>query len=110
MANNGHRPAWDQKGAEALRGCSVLIGITRASAESLEQEQMFGVITSANARDGFEVALQGSRNGEVYWLPPDVRNFFPAQPGEYRLRSTGEVVVNPDFTTTWTINADQHQA
>ncbi len=106
MADNDQRPSWDQLGADALLGSSVLIGVTRVCAEGLEQEQMFGVIKSANARDGFEVALQGSRNGEVYWLPPDVRNFFPAQPGEYRLRSTGEVVVNPDFTTTWTIQAD----
>jgi len=53
---------------------------------------------------GIEIALEGSRAGETYRLPPDMRAFFPATKGEYRLRSTGEVVVDPDFfTTTWSV-------
>lgn len=104
MRDVGEPPAWDDAKAAKLVGATVLIGITRLDAAGAEQEQMFGVIRSANGRDGFEVALKGTRAGETYWLPPDLRNIDPAAPGEYRLRSTGEVVTNPDYTTTWTIH------
>ncbi len=43
-------------------------------------------------------------SGGHYDLPPDVRTFEEARPGEYRLRSTGEIVVDPDFTSTWIVN------
>ena len=104
MRDVGERPAWDERQAASLVGATVLIGITRLRADGSEQEQMFGTIISANARRGFEIAPEGSREGEIYWLPPDHRNFFPAQPGEYRLRSTGEIVTDPTYTSTWTIN------
>ena len=103
VADVDARPAWDDQQAEELVGATVLIGITRLQADGSDQEQMFGIVRSANARGGFEIALEGSRKGETYWLPPDLRNFFLAPPGEYRLRSTGEVITNPDFTSTWTI-------
>jgi hypothetical protein len=40
-------------------------------------------------------------------LPPEPDAFDEAVPGEYRLRSTGEVVVNPAFTTSWTVEAGE---
>jgi hypothetical protein len=52
----------------------------------------------------FAIRLEGQKEGELFWLPPDIRAFQDAQPGEYRLRSTGEIVVDPDFITNWTIN------
>lgn len=103
MSDVGELPAWNDAQAAKLVGATVLIGITRLDASGAEQEQMFGVVRSADARDGFEVLLEGARSGETYWLPPDLRNFVPAPPGEYRLRSTGEVVTDPDYTSTWTI-------
>ena len=103
MDEQDERPSWDDEQAEELIGATVLIGITRLGDDGYEQEQMFGVIRSANPRNGFEVALAGSREGQTYWLPPDLRSFSLAAPGEYRLRSTGETVTNPDFTSTWTV-------
>jgi hypothetical protein len=44
-------------------------------------------------------------NGEEFSLPPDLRSLQPATPGEYKLRSTGEVLTNPGFLSHWTINA-----
>ena len=49
---------------------------------------------------GIRVVLS---DGEVLTLPPDVGSFRDAKPGVYRLRSTGEDVVDPDLTTVWTI-------
>jgi hypothetical protein len=42
---------------------------------------------------------------DVEWLPPDTRAFQKASPGEYRLKSTGEVVADPDYTAMWTLRS-----
>ena len=43
--------------------------------------------------------------GMLFRLPPVPEAFEPAEPGEYRLRSTGEIVTNPDFVAIWTVQA-----
>jgi hypothetical protein len=50
---------------------------------------------------GIFIRLSGS--DEEYVLPPDLESFKKAPPGEYKFKSTGEVVVNPDYMTSWTI-------
>ena len=98
------RPAWDDQHADRLVGSTVLVGLTRIHPDGIQsQEQMFGVIRSANSREGFEVLLSGTRAGETYWLPPDPLKLIRAPSGEYRLRSTGEMVTDPDFTTSWIV-------
>jgi len=42
---------------------------------------------------------------EDFTLPPDLSAFQKAQPGEYRLRRTGEVIVNPDYLCVWIVQA-----
>ena len=100
------RPRWDQARAHAMIGARVLIGLTRSGPEGDRLEQMVGIVASVDPRHGFEIRLQGTRTGEVYWLPPHLDTFKPAQPGQYHLRSSGEVIVDPDFTTTWTVTKD----
>ena len=55
-------------------------------------EQFFGTVMGADPDEGITLRLEGSRWGELYTLPPDLRAFFAAPPGTYRLRETGEVV------------------
>lgn len=102
------RPAWDEASAEKLLGATVLVGLTVNDASGERLEQFFGTVMSADAEDGVMLRLEGSRAGEAYTLPPDLRAFFPAPRGSYRLRQTGEVVVDPDYTTTWTITPPSH--
>jgi len=99
------RPPFDHALAAELLGKHVLVGITNLDHEEnlIEQSQYHGDVVVADEREGFRFKLRGTREGEFEWLPPDTRGFSPAPPGEYRLRSTGEVVVNPDYTTTWTL-------
>jgi hypothetical protein len=99
------RPVWNQESASELVGKRVLIGLTRMRSGESDLEQMFGRVRSASAEDGFEVELEGTRAGETYWLPPQLDAFDPAEPGEYRLRNSGEVVINPDFVATWVVEA-----
>jgi hypothetical protein len=98
---------WDDKIAETVVGKTVLIGLTRSAhgETPVRYEQLHGVIESADRNRGFRVALEGKRTGEDYWLPPQTTNFIAAEPGVYRLRSTGEEVENPDYISNWTIDA-----
>lgn len=86
----------------SLLGKYVLIGITREDAEGgfLEMTECHGRIALVDPDQGIRVVLS---DGEVLTLPPDPDSFRDARPGVYRLRSTGEEVVDPDLTTVWTI-------
>jgi hypothetical protein len=102
----GGKPEWDQDGADFLIGKYVLVGITCVAADGnvTSQEQLHGRVTKAEQTVGITIACEGARAGETFVLPPDPKSFHPAGPGRYALRSTGEVVENPDMTTSWTIN------
>jgi hypothetical protein len=52
---------------------------------------------------GFTIECEGVSAGKIMVLPPDMRAFRLASEGEYRLRSTGEVIADPDILTTWSI-------
>lgn len=85
-----------------LVGKTIIIGITRLDSndELIEQIQMHGVISSATPK-GIVVKLS---TGEDYKLPSYYDSICIAPPGEYSFRATGEVVINPDYMTTWTIH------
>lgn len=87
---------------EDLVGKTVLIGITRVThkEELIEQLQHVGVVTSIGQSINFRL-----KSGGEFKLPPDISSFRRANPGQYRLRSTGEEVTDPDFTTTWIVRA-----
>lgn len=100
-----NREVWDAAFAKTLLGQVALVGLTKLSAddEVIEQRQLFGRVVSVDPRSGICLSLEGQRAGERFSLPPDTRPIDPAPPGEYKLRSTGELVVNPDFLITYTI-------
>lgn len=83
-------------------GKTLIVGVTYLTHEDefIERKQFWGTVVSAN-QSGI-LLKQG--NGEVFSLPPDLSSTTIALPGEYRLKSTGEVVINPDYLTTWIIN------
>lgn len=86
----------------SLVGQYVLVGITRidSDGELIEKVEQHGRITSVDGDAGIKVALS---DGDELTLPPNPDAFRDAKPGIYRLRSTGEEVVDPDLTTVWTI-------
>jgi hypothetical protein len=86
----------------SLLGKYVLIGITREDADgtAIGSEERHGRIALVDPDLGIRVVCS---DGEVLTLPPDPDSFRDARPGVYRLRSTGEEVVDPDLTTVWTI-------
>lgn len=92
----------DKSLVEALVGKTMLVGMTYLDpdGEVLEQKQFFGVIENITKE---EISLRHPKTNERYSLPPDFSSCKKAEPGEYQLKSTGEVVVNPDLTALWTV-------
>lgn len=99
-------PPWDADFAAALPGKTVLIGLTTCdhAGNVLARHQMHGIVTTASQNEGILFALRGADEGQTYRLPPDTSAFSPAQPGTYTLKSSGDVVIDPDYTAVWTIH------
>jgi len=102
------RPSFDSARGQSFVGKYVLIGLTYLDNEGnmLEQKELHGSILSADDQYGFAVKLEGRHAGETYRLPPDLRPYHEAPPGEYRLLSTGEVVIDPDLLCYWSVTKD----
>ena len=85
----------------------MLIGVTREhSSGEISQEQFAGI---AHVSDQVSYCLVSVMcdDGEVREYPFDVRTLEKAPPGEYRLRSTGQIVMNPDYLMTWIVSEGQ---
>lgn len=86
---------------DELIGKLLLVGITyyTESNEMIEQKQFYGTVTKADA----SFILVRQPDGTEFTLPMDLSCTKRARPGEYKLRSTGEIVTNPDFFATWNV-------
>ncbi len=95
-------PQFDNRFAETLIGKHVLVGLTYMRADVVASKHQFhGLVVQC---DETIIAIEQWGGGDPITLPPDPRSFEAAAPGEYRLLSTGEVVVDPDYTASWTIH------
>src|SRR5687767_10004118 len=103
MPNLSERPKWDDEKARGFLGKRVIIGLTYVTREGefLGQSQVRGQVVQVDAGRG--VAIELGNSAEIFWLPPDTDAVNEAPPGEYRFRSTGELVVDPDLMTSWTV-------
>jgi hypothetical protein len=87
---------------EELEGSKVLVGITRIKQDRTQtQEQFGGVATIVTQESGIKIIEVACDDGQVREYPFDVHTLERARPGQYRLRSTGQVVNDPDFLMTW---------
>ena len=86
---------------DELIGKVLLVGITYYTHDNeyIEQKQFYGTVTEANKT----LIRVKQKDGTDFTLPPDLSSTKRARQGEYKLRSTGEVVVNPDFLATWNL-------
>ena len=85
-----------------MLGKLLLVGITYLNDDESvnEQLQFAGTVLAVEPL----VSIDRGEGRVPFTLPPAEEAFEPAPPGDYRLRKTGEVVVNPDFMTTWTVH------
>lgn len=86
-----------------LIGKHLLIGLSfydkNGNLESLVEHD--GVIVAASRGDG--IVIRRSDTGERFAIPPALDHLYSAQPADYKLRSTGRVVSNPDLLATFDI-------
>jgi hypothetical protein len=80
----------------------LLVGITYVDAdgEVLGREQFCGEVLDVG-EGVVVVARPGEPEPAV--LPADEEAYEPAPPGRYTLAGTGEVIVDPDWLTTWMV-------
>ena len=90
-----------------MTGKNFLVGITYLGTESHPEQnvEFAGIVMSV---DPLVSVDRGT--GELFTLPSVPDAFDRASPGEYRLRSNGEVVVDPDFVTSWTVSPPEQSA
>ena len=96
------KPRLDESRAAAYIGKTVLIGITYLDHEQklIEQRQWVGRIITFSNTKGIQIKVEDS--DVPLALPPDPRGIHKARPGVYKLRSTGQEVINPEYVATWT--------
>lgn len=103
-------PYFDEEEAKSIIGKHLLVGVTHRnrSEEITGVEQFHGEIIRASREEGIIVLVSGS--GEERWVPPDLSRLEPAVPANYKIKSTGEIVVNPDYLSMWTVYPQEQSA
>lgn len=86
---------------ENMIGKTILVGMTfyNKNDEFAGQKQSWGKIVAVTENT---IYIKQS-DGENFEIPNDPSAIEAAKPGEYRLKSTGEVVKKPDFLSTWNV-------
>lgn len=92
----------DETLAKQMLGTVVLVGVTIMNRrdEVEGHEQYFGTVLRISEEDG--LIIRRGDTGEEMWLPPALDAYQRAASGEYRLKATGQVVVDPDYYATFT--------
>ena len=87
----------------------IIVGITFLDSDGalIEQFQMHGRVVAANGEEGIVLVRP---NGGRFVIPPSPGWLKAARPGEYRLRATGEVVIDPDYLLTVTLNGTSRES
>lgn len=80
----------------------ILVGIIFTDKDNnlIEQYQTHGTIKSIQ---NHTITILRNDNS-LFHIPFDTDAIYKAEPGEYKEKSTGIVVVNPDYITTWTVS------
>ncbi|MFH0767055.1 MAG: hypothetical protein ABH890_03980 [Bacillota bacterium] len=58
------------------------------------------------AKENEKIAIKQD-DGTHYSIPPVLENIFIAEPGFYQAKSTGKIVVDPDYISNWVIEVKQ---
>ena len=87
---------------EFIKGKHLLIGLTfiGENGKVVEQYQTNGTVEALTDDRLFKILRN---DGSVFQLPYDRETIRKAEKGEYRERTTGQIVTDPDFIVTWEI-------
>lgn len=93
---------------EQLKEKVFLIGLTfvNKKGELVEQFQTHGKIIELTDDGIFKIKRQ---DNSVFQMPYDRETIKVAEKGEYRERSTGIVIKNPDYIMSWEITLKENE-
>ena len=93
---------------EYLQGKVFLIGLTFIDKEGelIEQYQTYGTVSELT-NEGLIIIIR--KDDTIFQMPFDKDTINKAENGEYRLRATKEVVINPDYIMTWEISTNGNE-
>lgn len=94
---------WDPERGKDLVGKHIVCGFNIGDADGNVRERLQRHGTIVIADEGGIVVREPS--GTEFHIPPDVDALQPARARTYRLKSTGEVVTDPDFQVVWYIGS-----
>ena len=96
------RPRTPRLTFESIVGLRVLAGMTYVNEAGIELErvQLHGLVVRADPEG---IILAAAPDDSEFWLPPDLSAFRKAAPGTYALKSSHDVVVDPDLLCTWRV-------
>lgn len=102
------KPKYDEKKAQELVGKDIIIGLTYLDNNDniIERKQLYGDIIRIT-ESGVFIIIRNT--GEEFSLPPQLEAFEKAPEGEYRFKTTGEVIINPALMTTWTVRQSKEE-
>jgi len=89
-----------------VEGRVILVGVTRLAKDGSYTQEQFAGLASIEDQQTYALVRIDCDDGQVREYPFDARTLQRAAPGEYRLRSTGKVITNPDFLMTWTVTKE----
>jgi hypothetical protein len=93
--------------ATQLDGKRILVGITREHMSGEVSQEQFSGVAHIKDKGDFCLVVVDCSDGQTRKYPFDTRTLAKAAPGEYRLRSTDEIVTNPDYLMTWVVTEGQ---
>ncbi|MFD2179741.1 hypothetical protein [Veronia pacifica] len=84
----------------------LLIGISLIDTadDAIERIQLFGPIIRVDAEG---IVIRRNDTKTEFRIPPDFEHLMAAEPGQYVLHSTGEVVNDPDYLCSWVIYGNE---
>ena len=87
--------------AKKYIGKCLIIGVTYKDSKEnvLSQKQYYGEIVRI---DNTSICVKTKENQEINF-PPNIDAIIKAPKGGYKLRSTGEIVIDPDYMATWSV-------
>ncbi len=89
-----------------MKGKSIIVGLTYTYVDGTirNRVQFSGTLEDLDQRGIVIIKADGSE----FTLPPDKDAYQKAPLGEYKMKTTGEIIVNPEFMTTWTIDLKEN--
>ena len=93
---------------EYLKGKSFLIWLTFVNniGDLIEQFQTYGIVSELT-NDGL---IKIERNDKsIFQIPYNKDAISKADKGEYVLKMTNEIIIDPDFIILWTINPNGNE-